>query len=109
MKTTQTRCFRRLRRPGSLLRSNHMAKPYLIGKLDDLPDGEGRAFQAGRTTVAVFRVKGEVFAINNRCVHKGASMCEGDVTNGGKIVRCPWHNWAFDLATGENCFDSNEK
>jgi nitrite reductase (NADH) small subunit len=86
-----------------------MAKPYLIGKLDDLPEGKGRAFQAGRTTVAIFRVKGNVFAINNRCIHKGASMCEGDLTDGGKVLRCPWHNWAFDLASGEHCFDSNEK
>jgi nitrite reductase/ring-hydroxylating ferredoxin subunit len=36
-------------------------------------------------------------------------MCEGDVTNGGKVVRCPWHNWAFDLATGTHCYDPNEK
>ena len=30
-------------------------KEYLIGKIDDIPEGKGRAFQAGRATVAVFR------------------------------------------------------
>jgi nitrite reductase (NADH) small subunit len=84
-------------------------KPYLLGKIEDIPEGKGRAFQAGRTTVAVFRSNGKIYAINNRCVHKGASMCEGDLSDGGKVVRCPWHNWAFDLATGEHCFDSTEK
>jgi nitrite reductase/ring-hydroxylating ferredoxin subunit len=84
-------------------------KDYLLGSVDDFPEGKGRAFQAGRATVAVFRANGRMFAIANRCVHKGASMCEGDLTDGGRVVRCPWHNWAFDLATGEHCYDRNEK
>jgi nitrite reductase/ring-hydroxylating ferredoxin subunit len=82
-------------------------KEYLIGKLDDIPEGKGRAFKAGRATVAVFRANGKVYAMNNRCVHKGASMCEGEITDGH--VRCPWHNWAFDLATGVHSYDPNEK
>jgi len=86
-----------------------VAKEYLLGKLDDIPEGKGRAFKAGKTTVAVFRANGKVYAISNRCVHKGASMCEGEITDGGKVVRCPWHNWAFDLATGTHCYDPNEK
>ena len=86
-----------------------MAKEYLLGKLADIPEGKGRAFKAGRTTVAVFRANGKVFAINNRCVHKGASMCEGDLTDGGKVVRCPWHNWSFDLASGQHRLDPNER
>ncbi len=86
-----------------------MAKEYLLGRIDDIPEGKGLAFKAGRTTVAVFRSKGKFYAINNRCVHKGASMCEGGLSDDGTAVRCPWHNWAFDLATGENCSDRNEK
>jgi NAD(P)H-dependent nitrite reductase small subunit len=84
-------------------------KEYLIGKIDDLPEGEGRAFQAGTRTVAVFRTNGKVFAIANRCVHKGASMCDGKLSDHGTVVRCPWHNWPFDLASGRNCLDPNEK
>jgi nitrite reductase (NADH) small subunit len=84
-------------------------KEYLLGKLDDIPEGKGLAFKAGRRTVAVFRTNGKIYAINNRCVHKGASMCEGELTDGGRIVRCPWHNWAFDLETGAHCYDRNEK
>ena len=84
-------------------------KEYVIGKIDDIPEGKGRAFKAGRVTVAVFRANGKVFAMNNRCVHKGASMCEGEITDGGKVVRCPWHNWAFNLASGTHCCDANDK
>jgi len=24
-------------------------------------------------------------------------------------VRCPWHNWAFDITTGVHCYDESEK
>ena len=27
----------------------------------------------------------------------------------GTVVRCPWHNWSFHLATGEHCLDRTEK
>jgi nitrite reductase (NADH) small subunit len=84
-------------------------KEYLLGRIDEFPEGKGRAFQAGTRTVAVFRCNGKVYAIANRCIHKGASMCEGDLTDGGTVVRCPWHNWPFDLATGEHCLDPAEK
>lgn len=84
-------------------------KEYLIGKIDDIPEGKGRAFQAGRATVAVFRSNGKFYAMSNRCTHKGASMCEGEITNGGTVVRCPWYNWAFNIATGEHCYDQSEK
>jgi nitrite reductase/ring-hydroxylating ferredoxin subunit len=47
-------------------------KEYLLGKIEDIPDGKGRAFQAGTRTVAVFRSNGRIYAIANRCVHKGA-------------------------------------
>jgi NAD(P)H-dependent nitrite reductase small subunit len=86
-----------------------LAKQYLLGRLEDFPEGSGRAFQAGGRTVAVFRSNGELFAVANRCIHKGASICEGVLADSGKVVRCPWHNWSFDLKTGENCLDPTEK
>jgi nitrite reductase (NADH) small subunit len=85
------------------------AKEFLLGRVDDFPEGKGRAFQAGRTTVAVFRTEGKFYAIANRCVHKGASMCDGEIAENGTVIRCPWHNWSFDLATGEHCLDSRER
>ena len=84
-------------------------KQYLLGKLADFPEGRGRAFQAGTKTVAVFRSKGKIYAVANRCVHKGASICDGGLAEDGKVVRCPWHNWSFDLETGQNCVDRNER
>lgn len=84
-------------------------KEYLIGNVDDIPEGKGKSFKAGDRTVAVFRSNGEFYAMANRCVHKGASMCDGEITNGGTVVRCPWHNWPFDLKSGEHTHDPSEK
>lgn len=74
---------------------------YIVGKLSDLPDGKGIAVQAGRRTVAVFRVGCEVFAVHNTCPHKGASLCEGTVIAKDKVVRCPWHHWNWQLEDGK--------
>jgi NAD(P)H-dependent nitrite reductase small subunit len=82
---------------------------YLLGRIEDIPEGRGRAFQAGTRTVAVFRTNGRIYAIANRCTHKGASMCDGTLAENGTVVRCPWHNWSFDLATGAHCLDRSEK
>jgi nitrite reductase (NADH) small subunit len=82
---------------------------YLLGKIEDFPEGKGRAFRAGTRTVAVFRVSGRIYALANTCVHKGASLCDGDIAENGTVVRCPWHNWSFDLASGQHCLDPKEK
>src|SRR6266699_1014045 len=97
---------------GSRFRGNERRqamKQYLLGRLAEFPEGRGRAFQAGARTVAVFRTNGKIYAVANRCIHKGASICDGDLAENGKVVRCPWHNWSFDLATGEHCLDRTEK
>ena len=74
---------------------------YSVGKLSELPDGKGVAVQAGRRTIAVFRIGSEVFAIHNTCPHKGASLCDGTVVCEDKVVRCPWHHWNWRLEDGK--------
>lgn len=75
-------------------------REYIVGKLADLPDGRGVAVEAGRRTVAVFRIGTEVFATANSCPHKGGSLSEGEVLCQEKIVRCPWHHWNWRLDDG---------
>lgn len=40
-----------------------------------------------------------VFAIRNKCPHKGGPLTEGIVH--GHSVTCPLHNWVISLETGE--------
>ena len=50
--------------------------------------------------IAVFRTADdEVFALDDRCPHKGGPLSQGIVH--GDAVTCPLHNWVIALATGE--------
>jgi nitrite reductase (NADH) small subunit len=50
--------------------------------------------------VAVFRNdKDEVFALLDRCPHKGGPLSQGIVF--GTSVACPLHNWTIGLCTGQ--------
>jgi nitrite reductase (NADH) small subunit len=78
----------------------HTAMLADIGHIDDIPLQGARIVRLGWMDLAVFRtVEGEVFALDNRCPHRGGPLSEGIVH--GRSVTCPLHNWVIDLATGE--------
>jgi nitrite reductase (NADH) small subunit len=66
----------------------------------DVRDGAGLVVEAGGRTVAVFRVAGRYYAIDNTCPHRGGPLGEGDLE--GRTVTCPWHAWRWDVTTGAN-------
>ena len=73
----------------------------LICKLDDIPQLGSRVVQrATGGDIAVFRTADdEVFAMHDKCPHKGGPLSQGIVS--GKIVMCLLHGWKIDLETGE--------
>ncbi len=71
-----------------------------IAALDDIPPRGARVVKTALGCVAVFRTAAdEVFALDNRCPHKGGPLAEGIVH--GNSVTCPLHNWVFSLETGQ--------
>ncbi|MDI3515719.1 MAG: nitrite reductase small subunit NirD [Gammaproteobacteria bacterium] len=72
-----------------------------ICPLDDIPRLGARVVQrAGGADIALFRTAGdEVFALHDRCPHKGGPLSQGIVH--GRKVTCPLHGWNFDLQDGE--------
>ena len=86
-----------------------MGKEYVVGKLQDLPQGRGVAVSAGNRTIAVFRIGDQVYAVHNRCPHKGASLCDGRVDPEQRQVNCPWHNWPWQLDSGAFAVDPRER
>ncbi|KMK68011.1 nitrite reductase small subunit NirD [Puniceibacterium sp. IMCC21224] len=70
-----------------------------IGPITAIPVRGARVIKTAQGCVAVFRTtKDEIFAVDDRCPHKGGPLSEGIVH--GASVTCPLHNWVFDLATG---------
>lgn len=71
-----------------------------IAALDDIPPQGARVVRTPHGCVAVFRTADDrVFALDDRCPHKGGPLSEGIVH--GTQVTCPLHNWVFDMATGQ--------
>lgn len=71
-----------------------------IGSLDDIPRQGARLVKTAQDCIAVFRTADDrVFALDDRCPHKGGPLSEGIVH--GTAVTCPLHNWVFDLNTGQ--------
>ena len=70
-----------------------------IGALDDVPVRGSRVVRSAVGCVAVFRTAAdEVFALEDRCPHKGGPLSDGIVH--GRSVTCPLHNWVISLETG---------
>ncbi len=68
--------------------------------LEDIPAlGARRVRRADGSEIAVFRAAGDrVFALLDRCPHKGGPLSQGIVF--GTSVACPLHNWAIGLDDG---------
>jgi len=50
--------------------------------------------------IAVFHtVRGEFFALVNKCPHKGGPLSQGILH--GDTVSCPLHNWRISLRSGQ--------
>ncbi|OMC53621.1 (2Fe-2S)-binding protein [Mycobacterium sp. IS-836] len=96
-----------------------------VCSLDELPSGGMKLVDVGKFGVGVYNVRGALYAIVNYCSHEGAPLCLGLIggTNesapelpdrmrrarDGQIVRCPWHNWEFDVTTGQNVADPRRR
>jgi nitrite reductase (NADH) small subunit len=72
-----------------------------ICRVDDIPVlGARRVQRAQGLEVAVFRTESdEVFALLDRCPHKGGPLSQGIVF--GHNVACPLHNWTIGLCDGQ--------
>jgi nitrite reductase (NADH) small subunit len=71
-----------------------------IGQIADIPQRGARSLNTPGGKVAVFRTADDrVFAIDDRCPHKGGPLSQGIVH--GASVTCPLHNWVISLETGK--------
>jgi nitrite reductase/ring-hydroxylating ferredoxin subunit len=98
----------------------------VVGRTDEIPPGARRIVVPfrGRAGIGVFNVNGAYYALRNLCPHKSGPLCTGrisgrivadapptvedanlDLVREGEIIRCPWHLWEFELATGRCLVD----
>ena len=94
---------------------------HVVADVADFPLGTRKLVEAEGRKIVVFNVRGEYFALNDRCPHEGGSLCAGRLsaltaskepgvyewTREDEFIRCPWHGWEFDLRTGRSVCDPN--
>ncbi|HEY6095864.1 MAG TPA: nitrite reductase small subunit NirD [Gallionellaceae bacterium] len=70
-----------------------------VATLNDIPPLGSRVIQSAQGEIALFRTAtDEVFALLDKCPHKGGHLSQGIVY--GKKVACPMHNWQINLEDG---------
>lgn len=85
-----TKTERRFANPDVLLQSW-----YVLARSKELRRGKPITRElAGRRIVVYRDAEGAVRAANGRCVHLGADLGQGRVTEDG-LLECPFHHWRF--------------
>ena len=70
-----------------------------IARLEDIPRQGARVIKTSQGDIALFRtLDDEVFALRDRCPHKGGPLSQG-IVHGHKVA-CPLHDWKIALDTG---------
>ncbi|MGH3641180.1 MAG: Rieske (2Fe-2S) protein [Mycobacterium sp.] len=70
-----------------------------VGRVDEIPRGQGRAFAVDGEQIAVYRMRdGSLRALGAVCPHRGGPLADG-LTDDDTVV-CPLHNYAYDMCTG---------
>ncbi|MBI1953737.1 MAG: Rieske 2Fe-2S domain-containing protein [Candidatus Omnitrophica bacterium] len=77
-----------------------------VAKPEEIPPGASKLVTVDGKEVALFNVEGCLYALGNRCPHRGGPLVRGRLErlpdSGAWAVRCPIHGWLFDLASGKN-------
>ena len=76
-----------------------MAEFTRVASVSDVPDDGGLCVEVGAKKIGLFRLGGEIFAIDDTCTHADASLSQGDIE--GDEVLCPLHQATFNIRTGE--------
>jgi nitrite reductase (NADH) small subunit len=73
-----------------------------VCRIEEIPVLGARVIETAHASgddVAIFRTADDrVFALRDRCPHKGGPLSQGIVY--GESVACPLHNWSIDLDSG---------
>ena len=73
----------------------------MVGRADDFPAGKMRRVTVGAAPVIVVRdAAGALAAWHNSCPHRGSELCIKPQEDVGKLIRCPYHAFAFAASDG---------
>ncbi|CAN7371231.1 Rieske (2Fe-2S) protein [Paenibacillus sp. LjRoot153] len=91
-----------------------MQKKHIVATVSEILPGTHLIVSVEGRSIGIYNINGAFYALRNICPHQGAELCKGLTTAAivsskvgdfqyereGEIVRCPWHQWEFDIKTG---------
>ncbi len=69
-----------------------------VAELKELQRRKKKGVTVEGHPIGLFLVDGEVYAVDDICVHKERNLSKGTLL-GGQVI-CPGHQWRFDPSTG---------
>ena len=70
-----------------------------VCKVSDVSDPGRMLVEVDDRMIALFRVAGKFYAIDDLCTHDGGPLADGDLD--GFVIACPRHGATFDIRTGQ--------
>lgn len=94
----------------------------VVATADEIAPGDRKVVEVDGRSIGIFNVAGEYFALRNSCPHAGGPLCKGvlsgfvvsrepgeyEYIRRGEFLRCPWHQWEYDIRTGQSWFDPSK-
>jgi nitrite reductase/ring-hydroxylating ferredoxin subunit len=84
-----------------------MADFVKVASVSELVPGWTKAIEVRGKRIALFNVEGRIYATDNACLHQGGPLGGGVLM--GEVIVCPWHQWEYNVRTGEMVGDSSIK
>lgn len=70
-----------------------------VASVEEVPPGHSKLVEVDDLRVALFNLRGEIYAIEDVCTHDGGPLVEGTILNDCE-VQCPRHGARFDIRSG---------
>lgn len=83
-----------------------MPRYIAVAEKSRIPDNGVLCVEAEGKRIALFKLEGEIYALDDACPHEGGPLSEGLIEGGA--VECPWHQSRFDIKTGRVLLDPAE-
>lgn len=94
-----------------------------VCRLDEVRNGELKSVRAAGRDLVLGRRGDELFAVRDACPHYGARLSGGvlsckrlvgavgeyPIDEEVPILRCPWHNWEYDVRSGSCQQDATKR
>jgi nitrite reductase/ring-hydroxylating ferredoxin subunit len=83
-----------------------------VAEVSELESGDRKHVDIKGKEITVLNVDGTYYAVENYCPHMGGPVGNGPLGRDDEdsaIIMCPFHEWRFDLETGEVVFPSKKR